>query len=198
MAVLRREVIRRPAPRLGSYHGAVLYMIDLDHFKVVNDSHGHEVGDKMLRVVARAIEQSLREGDLPVRWGGEEIVVLARGVDPVGARQFARRLLDAIAAATLSLESGPMLSLSASIGFLPYPLGNRSFLPTGEWPRLIEAADRLMYLAKQRGRARACGLQWRPNVPDEVDELSTLATLMADPEHPGTSLELITEGSDAT
>jgi len=190
LAVLRREVHRTDTPTLATFHGACIYLLDIDGFKLVNDRYGHEVGDRVLVEVARTIESTLREGDLAVRWGGDEIVVLARGIDDVGASRFALRLLRSIASIRAD-DTSYQIRVSASIGFVPYPLSNRGFVPTTEWQRLIEVADRLMYLSKVRGGGRAYGLRHDPELEPSVDEVSLLAALGETAESAPRGLKLV-------
>jgi diguanylate cyclase (GGDEF)-like protein len=193
MAVRRREALRGTWLEWGRPRGAALYLLDLDHFKRVNDEFGHDVGDRYLIEAANAIGDTLRDVDLAVRWGGEELLILARGVDAAGVTQLARHLLEAVAATRVRLESGEDVALTASIGFVSYPLSGSSFLPSSEWLRLVEAVDRLLYLAKMRGRARACGLRWSAHGGAELGEEAMLDAIIADPETSPPGLESITE-----
>jgi diguanylate cyclase (GGDEF)-like protein len=191
MALLRRELLRRDISDLASHHGIGLLMLDIDHFKAVNDRWGHEVGDRVLQAVAAGLAGALREVDLAVRYGGEEFVVLARGVDREGLQKLARRLGETVAALAVAVAPDGVVSPSVSIGFVPYPLGRSDHLRTGEWSRLLEAADKLLYVAKMRGRGQACGRLWRPGVLSPASEEETLEALIRYPQddHPG--LELV-------
>jgi diguanylate cyclase (GGDEF)-like protein len=188
MAVLRREVTRIGSPSLAGYHGAVVYLLDLDGFKAINDELGHDAGDVVLKRVAEVLVAMTREGDLAVRWGGDELLVLARGVDADGARRFARRMLADLAGLRIELASGHLAGVRASIGFVPYPLVTRGFLATDEWPLLVRAADRLMYLAKSRGGSRACGLRTVPRAGPPPVERELLEAAIGDPAHPTPAL----------
>lgn len=197
LAVLRREVIRGPGHKLASFHGACIYLLDIDGFKQVNDRYGHEVGDRVLAAVARKIESTLREGDLAVRWGGDEIVVLARGIDDAGASRFAQRLLRSISSVRLDEVAAPV-TVSASLGFLPYPLSTRDFLPTTAWQRLIEVADKLMYQSKAGGGGRATGIRHDPAIDPVADE-SDLLDALGDATGPTPrGLQLVTVGPAET
>jgi diguanylate cyclase (GGDEF)-like protein len=126
---------------------ASLLMIDIDHFKRVNDEHGHTVGDLVLCHAARCIEITLRPGDLCARYGGEEFCVLLPEVDAAMATRIAQRICAAVFAAPFGLSSGDALAVSVSIGVAGWdqqsPLG-----------ALIEAADAALYQAKRQGRNR--------------------------------------------
>ncbi len=191
MAVLRRTVLRVAPEDLSTFHGALLTMIDLDHFKRVNDRQGHEFGDRALRAVASSLEPILREGDVAVRWGGEEFVVLNRSVDRRGTLRVVRRLLHRLADTSISTPDGTPVSLPASLGFLQYPLGVEGFLTGDRWPALLELVDRLLYLAKSRGRGRACGIVWSGGAESIYTEVETLERLASDPLHPPDPLEFV-------
>jgi len=124
-----------------------LLLVDLDHFKQINDRHGHDVGDQALRLVADAMRQVLRPGDLLGRHGGEEFTVLLPGTDVAVASTIAQRLKEAIGAVGL-LADGEKVPMQASIGV--------STLATGEQDlqRLLKRADQAMYAAKRDGRDR--------------------------------------------
>ncbi|CAN7576736.1 diguanylate cyclase [Pseudoduganella sp. LjRoot289] len=129
----------------------VIYMIDLDHFKQVNDVHGHAAGDAVLMQLPARILGVFRESDYVVRWGGEEFLVLARGTARAGAAAVAERIRAAVADAPFALPCGTLLEKTCSIGYASFP-----FLP-GEpralnWAEVIEIADRALYVAKHSGR----------------------------------------------
>lgn len=128
----------------------VLVLADVDHFKLVNDHHGHAVGDEVLVAVAQRLTQTLRTQDLLVRWGGEEFLVYFDG--PADSAALALRLMSALAAEPVSTSAGP-LPITASFGLVRLPL------VAGEFPlsleRAIVLADRALYLAKASGRRQA-------------------------------------------
>jgi diguanylate cyclase (GGDEF)-like protein len=140
-----------PTPLEGS-----LLLIDIDHFKRINDSHGHAVGDAVLVEVAQRLVATLREQDLTVRWGGEEFLVYARGLPPEQVDVLAERLLAAIGSAPVR-HGRERLAVTASIGFATFPL-----LPDRrpiDWERAVDLVDKAMYLAKAHGRNRAYGVR---------------------------------------
>ena len=191
VALIGRQAQRIPIDDRLDLLGAGLYMIDLDHFKSINDRWGHEVGDSALQDVARTLKRVLREVDLAVRWGGEEFVVLARGIDRPGVTALAIRLLDGLARTRLHLPSGDIVELTASVGFVPYPLTFAHPLAAAQWPVLLDAADRLLYLAKERGRRRACGIGWLPGLLPDLAEEAALRAILADPTTPPDGFQLI-------
>jgi len=126
---------------------ASLLMIDIDHFKRVNDEHGHAVGDLVLCHAARCIEIALRPGDLCARYGGEEFCILLPDVDADMAARVAQRICAAVSAAPFKLDTGATLALSVSIGVAGWD--QQSPLRT-----LLDAADGALYQAKRQGRNR--------------------------------------------
>ncbi|MGB7983030.1 MAG: diguanylate cyclase [Candidatus Nanopelagicales bacterium] len=123
-------------------------MMDLDHFKHVNDTYGHLVGDRVLQAVTRAARQSLREGDVSIRYGGEEFLLIlpAAGLSDLG--KAAERVRRAVAEAEIR-ESGQRIPITVSIGGACLPDG-RAATPTD----LIGLADSAVYAAKTGGRDR--------------------------------------------
>ncbi len=129
-----------------------LLVVDIDHFKRINDRYGHDVGDRVLREVASAIESVTRVGDVTARVGGEEFLVICSNVDLEGALQSAERLRAAVAERILS-AGGYHGSVTVSVGVAAR--GPR----TPNIDALLKAADRACYVAKQcgRNRVRAAG-----------------------------------------
>jgi diguanylate cyclase (GGDEF)-like protein len=189
MALLHRDLLRLGPGLLQSLHGIAVFMIDLDRFKSVNDRWGHEVGDTVLQAVATRLQTAVREVDLVVRWGGEEFVVLARGVDRDGLLSLGHRLLHHVAASAIEVPGHPSLPITASVGFVPYPLSARPPDDELRWPDLLDAADRLMYLAKERGRARACGVVWRDDTLANEAPADVLHAILEHPTRPIAGLE---------
>jgi diguanylate cyclase (GGDEF)-like protein len=121
---------------------AALLLIDLDHFKSVNDTYGHLAGDEALRAVAAVLTAELRGHDLVARYGGEEFAVLVPGASPQPAVAVAERIRRRIA------RAHPTLQLTASIGVAHYPAHG------GTVAELFAVADRALYAAKNAGRDR--------------------------------------------
>ena len=121
-------------------------MLDVDHFKKINDQHGHSAGDEVLREIARTIESVCRETDISFRYGGEEFVVLLRKTSEMGARIIGERLRREIN--LLEVEKGThKIQPSVSIG-----IGTRASGQKEHINDLFERADKALYLAKQSGR----------------------------------------------
>ncbi len=137
--------------RPGAGKPGCLLMLDVDHFKRVNDSHGHAVGDQVLVHVADTLRSVLRREDLPGRLGGEEFAVLLPGSSAEGGHPLAERLREALAARPAPTTAGP-LRVTASIGLCP--------LAEGSVTGLLERADQALYEAKRSGRNRV--VAWQP------------------------------------
>jgi diguanylate cyclase (GGDEF)-like protein len=138
----RRSIIDSASARLRDQR-ATLLMIDIDHFKRINDDHGHDAGDAALRGVADALRHGLREGDLLARWGGEEFIAM---VDARDASACAERLRQAVATCRISTGDA-QLRLTASTGLAHASAGT-------PLEAAISSADRALYRAKQAGRDR--------------------------------------------
>ncbi|MBI2380016.1 MAG: sensor domain-containing diguanylate cyclase [Gammaproteobacteria bacterium] len=131
-------------------------MLDLDHFKSVNDLHGHQTGDRALRVLAHAIRQELRQTDLLARYGGEEFAVLLPNTDPVSAFHIAERIRRRTAATPIYLDKGSLM-MTISVGLASWhPDEATSILPPQLPHKLLDAADKALYQAKALGRDRVC------------------------------------------
>ncbi|RMD81388.1 MAG: GGDEF domain-containing protein, partial [Lentisphaerae bacterium] len=127
-----------------------IVLMDVDHFKRINDTLGHPVGDQVLEHVAETLTQHVREQDMLARIGGEEFAVLLPYTDLRGAIEMAERLREAIAAARLAQPDAASVSVTVSLGVA---------IGRDEDTRLedmLSRADKAMYEAKQRGRDQVC------------------------------------------
>ena len=124
-----------------------LLMIDSDNLKAVNDLHGHEAGNRMLKLVAKCIVTELRHTDVLARYGGDEFVALLPETSPERALEVAERILKAVATTPIEFD-GKRIDTSVSIGLASYPEDGRSL------DAIQARADRAMYLAKEQGRNR--------------------------------------------
>jgi diguanylate cyclase (GGDEF)-like protein len=129
----------------------VFFMVDLDHFKEVNDRYGHAAGDSILVQMQERLREVFRESDYVIRWGGEEFLVLARATHRDDAAGVAERMRRAVAERDFELPDGGRLSRTCSIGFACFP-----FLPEQprllSWSQVVELADQGLYVAKRSGR----------------------------------------------
>jgi diguanylate cyclase (GGDEF)-like protein/hemerythrin-like metal-binding protein/PAS domain S-box-containing protein len=127
-------------------------MLDLDEFKVINDAHGHQVGDEVLRTVSAVCRQVLRGVDIVGRMGGEEFAILLPETDTAQAGEVAERLRQNIASAGIALGQGGLLGVTASIGVATFAAGDVDV------DKVLNLADKAMYEAKRKGRNQVCTL----------------------------------------
>ncbi|MET0581042.1 MAG: GGDEF domain-containing protein [Pseudoxanthomonas sp.] len=134
----------------------VLFVIDIDHFKKVNDSYGHYAGDGVLVQISRALLAASRPGDIVARWGGEEFLVLCQDLTQDRACAVAKRFCEAMTH-TAELAPGQLQTLTVSLGFAPFPFfsDTRTHGDAASWGYSIRMADRALYAAKDRRNAWA-------------------------------------------
>ena len=129
-----------------------LLMVDVDYFKLYNDTYGHVAGDECLRRISDAIARRARSAfDVIARYGGEEIALLIPGIDPADAIEMAERVVAEVMGLELPHEASPLHWVSVSVGLATLKPSCRFTDPQS----LIEAADRALYEAKRTGRNRA-------------------------------------------
>jgi two-component system cell cycle response regulator len=124
-------------------------LLDVDHFKKVNDTHGHDAGDAVLQGVARVLRGIARKSDLVARWGGEEFVVALPQTAETGARIAAERIRRALADAAYKLPGGDTIPVTASVGLASIGASDKF-----DFEEILARADKAMYAAKARGRNR--------------------------------------------
>jgi diguanylate cyclase (GGDEF)-like protein len=132
----------------------IFLMVDLDHFKAVNDAHGHAIGDQVLVQLATVLRTTCRDSDVVIRWGGEEFLILARFTDRNQAEITAERLRQAVERHVITLPNGQTIRVTCSIGYAAFPV-NLAAPDATSWQDVIAMADRAAYVAKERGR-NAC------------------------------------------
>ena len=162
------------------FRGALM-MIDIDHFKNVNDWHGHAAGDAVIVEVSRRIRAAVRDTDLVVRWGGEEFLVFAPELPGNDLALMAERILRGIGGQPVDTPEGP-LRITASIGFASFPLGGASGSGSSpgpalrlHWEQAVNWADMVLYKAKAEGRNRGVGI-----TAVEAPDADTLAAILQD------------------
>jgi diguanylate cyclase (GGDEF)-like protein len=138
-------------------HVLTLLMIDVDRFKQVNDLHGHQAGDEVLRIITTRLAQELRAADTLARYGGEEFVIIMPETGSQGVQVVAERLRSAIAARPVVTSTGLELRMTVSIGCATTPQDVRSR------DDLVAAADAALYAAKAAGRDRV--VSYSPGLP---------------------------------
>ncbi|MCV2353746.1 diguanylate cyclase [Paucibacter sp. B2R-40] len=168
-----QAAIKRLADQ-GKLSGSV-FLIDIDHFKRINDSHGHAAGDSVLVEIAERLRATLRDEDLVVRWGGEEFLIVVDTRDAAYAGALAQRLLDNIGGKAVS-HGTQSIAITASIGFASFPVAPQQLALS--WERAIDLVDTVMYMAKAHGRNKAYGIQ-AIDAQDEAGLLSLAARMEA-------------------
>jgi diguanylate cyclase (GGDEF)-like protein len=177
---LRRREIEESArrdPLTGVYNRAALFeivaelkrqadapacavvMFDIDHFKAINDSHGHGAGDLAIAYAARLIAASARISDVVARYGGDEFCVILRNSGEAEAAQFARRAVEEARKHTLRIDGRQSITLTLSAGYAARAAGGSGNDEVPSVETLIERADRALYAAKEGGRDRAQTLE---------------------------------------
>lgn len=150
-----RAVLELAVPQQ-AFRGALL-LLDVDHFKAVNDRYGHAVGDEVLVEVARRLAGLVRGDDLVCRWGGEEFLIMAPELGRDGLEALARRVLHGVGDSPMLLSNGQRLVVTVSVGHACFPLPGQP--QPLHWEQALHWVDLALYLAKTRGRDRAIG--WR-------------------------------------
>ena len=127
--------------------------VDADHFKRINDTHGHAAGDQVLTALAQKLRARLRGSDLAARYGGEEFALLLPQTGMRAAHRLARDICTAVAAASITLDAEEAVAVTVSVGVAAMP-GAASGSPRGLGQALLQAADDAVYRAKELGRNR--------------------------------------------
>jgi len=126
-------------------------MIDLDNFKTINDAYGHASGDLVLCQVKTILEGACRSSDIIIRWGGDELLVVARDTDQFGVEALAERIRSRIESHPFELEDSGAVRMSSSIGYACYPFVHER--PDAlSWEQVVSVADRALYVAKRSRR----------------------------------------------
>jgi len=132
-------------------------LLDLDHFKNINDTHGHPAGDAVLRGAVQALQACIREADLIGRWGGEEFIVLLPHTDNGEAVLAAEHWLTHLCKTPIRLPDGTDIHASFSAGIASYQAPTEKTPEAKRIETLLHQADQCLYQAKQQGRKRVCG-----------------------------------------
>lgn len=142
------ETAQREAARVARGAGPLAVLIaDVDHFKQINDTHGHETGDEALKAIARVLHEGVREVDLVARWGGEEFLILLPGTEVAEAMAVAERLRTAVQQLHVGSAAGQPVSLAMTVGV-------DLLTPGDTFEPVLARADRALYAGKQAGRNR--------------------------------------------
>jgi diguanylate cyclase (GGDEF)-like protein len=151
----------------------VFALVDIDHFKSVNDTHGHKAGDLILQQFAQVLGGLVRTGDYVVRWGGEEFLLVFRPMPTRDLTAIGDRLRNLLCTNAFDTGTGARVRLTASAGMSEYP-----FFPghpiQPSWETMIELADQALYYVKGHGRNG-----WAAFRPTESSNIATLAQELA-------------------
>jgi diguanylate cyclase (GGDEF)-like protein len=150
-ALRSHEEHRQHGTPLAEGADIVFFILDIDHFKQVNDGYGHAAGDAVLVQMRQRLQQAFRQADYLVRWGGEEFLIVARATSRSQAPELAERACAAVANTPFVLGDGTRLFKTCSVGFAAFPLAPA--WPTAlEWPAVVDLADQALYAVKHNGR----------------------------------------------
>jgi two-component system, cell cycle response regulator len=153
------EQLRRLASSARRHnHPLAVIMLDIDHFKSVNDSLGHDGGDAVLQEFARRVSSAARDEDVVGRWGGEEFLLILTETDMAGTRRLAERVRESVAATTFQLGDRQLV-VTVSAGCVSGPADNPD--------ELVRQADAAMYQAKSSGRNRVVAFEPHTNQSEE-------------------------------
>ncbi|MBC7919198.1 MAG: GGDEF domain-containing protein [Rhodoferax sp.] len=133
-----------------------LLILDIDHFKTINDTYGHAAGDTVLKEVAARLRATVRDTDVVVRWGGEEFLVFSPKSNADHLVRLANRVLQVVASTPITTDNAT-LNITVTGGFLSLPFSGLSEAECN-WEKAMQFADMALYLGKARGRNRAYGL----------------------------------------
>lgn len=135
----------------------IFILMDLDNFKSVNDTYGHDAGDKVLTLIPEVMKPVFRDSDFFIRWGGEEFLVIARYTQRQHAAELAERLRRAVESFDFTLDNGEVIHRSTSIGYAVYPL-DKTNPQRFSWNDVVKFADHALYAAKHSGRNNWVGI----------------------------------------
>jgi len=184
LASLMEDLARRQAhqstgaaERRGRTQGDVvgLFMVDIDHFKEVNDTLGHDAGDQVLRRFAELLQGCVRAEDIVVRWGGEEFLVVLPHTKYSSLNEFAERLRVAVESEDFQLPSGDVINKTCSVGYTSLPFADDAAKEIS-LEQAIAVADLGLYKAKRDGRNRTIHVVAGDELPADPDDLALMLT----------------------
>ena len=144
-------------------------ILDIDHFKRINDSYGHAAGDVVLIEISQRLSQVMREKDMLMRWGGEEFLIFLSHIAVENLPQIVGRIINCVGAAPVQFEKH-IIHVTISAGYISLPQSAESDIDTN-WEKMLNLADSALYMAKTRGRNQAIGIQLGNVQQDDLDEL---------------------------
>jgi diguanylate cyclase (GGDEF)-like protein len=152
----RRDLLEWLPQARSDGRGLLFCMVDIDDFKRINDTHGHQAGDEVLVRFAERLRGLCRDRDMLMRWGGEEFLLALRETRPEDAPALLERLRHRIADTPIPLDNGLRIPITCSAGFARWPFSER-WAELGDWEQSVALADRALYRAKRAGKNRWVG-----------------------------------------
>jgi diguanylate cyclase (GGDEF)-like protein len=149
----------------------VFFLVDVDHFKQVNDTFGHSCGDRVLQCVAERLRRTIRASDTLIRWGGEEFLVVTRGTRREDVAELGKRILDAVGGQPFEGEPGHFLRCTCSVGWAAFPWDRAEPYSHG-LAEVVQFVDEALYMAKHAGRNQCVGVA--PGHPSGDGEMATM------------------------
>jgi diguanylate cyclase (GGDEF)-like protein len=177
---VQRDAAMNNLARMKLNIDVLFLMVDLDHFKLVNDRYGHRAGDMVLQQMGRILKSIARDSDTLVRWGGEEFLIVARNTARADAQILPERIRASVEAHPFEINEEKPIHCTCSVGFAVFPLLLND-VDSYQWEQVVELADTCLYAAKHGGRNAWVGM-----VPD--------ASLALDQALPRVIPELIKSG----
>lgn len=154
---LQKRALKRRDGDIVSSSVTGFLLLDIDFFKRVNDSYGHAAGDAVLQSVAQRLQDSCRDKDMVVRWGGEEMLLVLDNIDPAQVSSFVQRVLDTIGGQPVAFDN-QQIAVTVSGGFIHLPFAGISEAEL-DWEKVLQIADMALYLSKTNGRNQVCMLE---------------------------------------
>jgi diguanylate cyclase (GGDEF)-like protein len=142
-------------------------MLDVDHFKKINDTYGHRAGDKVLISTSKILKDNVRFDDMVLRWGGEEFVILLVATKPGFMTSFADKIRSSVEKNEIQLDDGKRIKVTVSLGITVFPLADKAGVLS--FDQCLNLSDVAMYHAKQTGRNRA--VMFDPDGPFTYNEI---------------------------
>ncbi|KTD07639.1 diguanylate cyclase [Legionella jamestowniensis] len=136
-----------------------LLMLDVDHFKKINDNYGHDAGDSALREIAKILEGHTRQSDIIARYGGEEFIIMLHNIDLDKAKKYAEKIRIAVSKLQIKYGAQPVVPITVSIGIAVFPTDSKNK------EELIELADKALYVAKTSGRNKVVAISGTNKTP---------------------------------
>jgi len=136
----------------------VFFMLDIDYFKWVNDTFGHDSGDRVLEQMGQLLKKNCRDSDIVIRWGGEEFLIVSLNTNQCQSQMLAERIRKAIETHTFKIENDQTINRTCSIGFACYPFMTKDIRAL-DYEQIISIADKCLYISKMSGRNASVSIQ---------------------------------------